>query len=143
MTNHDTSISARRVLTSSGVLTDHEVVIGDGEIEAIRPAARPPEFAVLAPGFVDIQVNGHDDVDVATLTANELPRMNELLLAQGVTSWCPTLVTSRRDRYAERLSSLGELAAENVDGPAIVGVHLEGPYLGDRHGAHHGVPRPT
>jgi len=138
-----TVVSARRVVAPDRVLTDHQVTMAEGRIVAIGPAEVPVTDDILAPGFVDIQVNGHDDVDVATITDTDWPRMNTLLLAQGVTTWCPTLITTDRSNYAERLAHLAEYArtANAADGaPSLAGVHLEGPYLGDRHGAHTGVP---
>ncbi len=117
----------------------------DGDtIVAIGPARGEPEHEILTAGFIDIQVNGHRDVDVATMTESQWPRMRQLLADQGVTTWFPTLVTSGRDHYAERLDHLARFADDPPPGsaswPAIGGVHLEGPYLGERHGAHRDVP---
>jgi N-acetylglucosamine-6-phosphate deacetylase len=63
--------------------------------------------------------------------------MDDLLLAQGVTGWCPTLVTAPLDRYARPLARIAEAAADRRPGrPAILGAHLEGPFLGGAPGAH-------
>jgi len=134
------TLTARRVLTDDGFRDDAAVTIEDGWITAVEPSSAPPEHHLLAAGFVDLQVNGHDDVDVATMTEQQWPRMRRLLLDQGVTTWCPTLVTAGRDRYEERLDHLARLAADDGAGPRLAGVHLEGPYLGALHGAHTGVP---
>ena len=61
---------------------------------------------VLAPGFIDIQVNGIDDVDCATADGTDWERLDALLLAQGVTSWCPTLVTMPLSRFAAPLERI-------------------------------------
>lgn len=58
------------------------------------------------------------------------------LLAQGVTSWCPTLVSAPLDRYAEPLERIAQAARRGGPRPAILGAHLEGPFLGARVGAH-------
>ncbi len=136
-------ITARRVITPAGVLPDHEVEVADGVIVDVRPATGTPDIDVLIPGGVDLQVNGHDDVDVATMTSDQWPRMRALLAAQGTTTWFPTLITSSRAHVEERLEHLAAMAADDAsagDGPTIGGVHLEGPYLGARHGAHRNVP---
>ncbi len=88
-------------------------------------------------GFIDVQVNGHDDVDVATATDEEWPRLLSLLAAQGVTSWCPTLITAPLPLLEQRLAAVS--ARVGAEGPDLVGVHLEGPFLGSAHGAHPGV----
>lgn len=104
-------------------------------ITDVRPCA-DPEFEIVAPGFVDLQVNGHDDVDVATADAAGWRRLGELLTAQGVTSWCPTLVSAPLDVLDRRLARVADHAASGAD---VVGVHLEGPFLGTQHGAHTNV----
>lgn len=136
------TVTAHRVVTAAGIRERCAVSVEDGAIVEIRTTAEEPEHHLLAPGFVDIQVNGHDDIDVATMTESQWPRMRGILAAQGVTTWFPTLVTSRREHYDERLDHLARFAADSdrTGLPAIGGVHLEGPYLGARHGAHSGVP---
>lgn len=52
--------------------------------------------ALLVPGFIDLQVNGIDDVNVASADDLQWQRLNQLLLKSGVTSWCPTLVSASR-----------------------------------------------
>jgi len=135
-------LTARRVVTPEGVSEHCAVSVVEATITAIAPTDDEPEYDLLAPGFVDLQVNGHDDVDVATMTESQWPRMRRILSEQGVTTWFPTLVTSSREHYTERLAHLTRFAAdsERSGGPTIGGVHLEGPYLGDRHGAHRHVP---
>ena len=110
-------------------------------IVAVQPCRRPPDHVLLAPGFVDLQVNGHDDVDVATADDDGWARLNRRLAAQGVTSWLPTLVSAPLDVLDARIASLSTRLA-GAGGPDAVGLHLEGPFLGRARGAHPG-PGPT
>ncbi len=139
-----TILTARRVISADGIRSDCAVTIDDGTITAIGTSVDEPEHELLAAGLIDIQVNGHSDVDVATMAESQWPRMRQMVADQGVTTWFPTLVTSRREHYAERLEHLTRFAGDPTPdptvGPDIGGVHLEGPYLGERHGAHRGVP---
>jgi N-acetylglucosamine-6-phosphate deacetylase len=131
------AIAARRVLTASGWRDDCVVHTEAGRITAIEPSAAPAPDLVLLPGFVDLQVNGIDDVDVATADGDDWARLDHLLVAQGVTSWCPTLITMPLHRYAAPLGRIAAAIARPDDGrPAIAGVHLEGPFLGTAPGAH-------
>jgi N-acetylglucosamine-6-phosphate deacetylase len=92
---------------------------------------------VLAPGFVDLQVNGIDDVDVARADGPDWDRLDQLLLAQGVTAWCPTLVTAPLGWYAAPLQRIRDaIDRPAAPRPRILGVHLEGPFLGGAPGAH-------
>jgi N-acetylglucosamine-6-phosphate deacetylase len=125
------------VVTPGGILAGHEVRVDGGMVLEVVPSTAEPEFDLLTAGFVDLQVNGHDDVDVATATDDEWPRLLSLVAAQGVTSWCPTLVTAPRAALENRVATIA--ARVGQAGPEIVGVHLEGPFLGAAPGAHRGV----
>lgn len=130
-------IVADRVLTPAGWVEHAAVHIDGAVITAIEPSSAPADVALLAPGLIDLQVNGIDDVDVTRARGGDWDRLDRLLLAQGVTTWCPTLVTMRRDAYAEPLARIGTAMQRPDDGrPTIAGAHLEGPFLGQLAGAH-------
>ncbi len=103
-------------------------------IVAVEPCSSP-EFALVAPGFVDLQVNGHDDVDVATADDEGWHRLGRVLRAQGVTTWLPTLISAPTDVLDARIAALRPRLGER-GGPDAVGIHLEGPFLGGARGAH-------
>lgn len=129
------TITARRVLTSQGwVGASRLSVDDDGIIVGIDRTDASATHGSVVPGFVDLQVNGIDDVDVARAEGNEWARLADLLLDQGVTSWCPTLVSAPLHRYDNALRRIAE--AQRRAGPAMLGVHLEGPFLGGAPGAH-------
>ena len=107
------------------------------EVEPVSSVTGAAADRVLAPGFVDLQVNGIDDVDVAGADGADWERLDSLLLAQGVTTWCPTLVTMPLPRYDAPLARIRAAMDRPAEGrPAIAGVHLEGPFLGAAPGAH-------
>ena len=113
-----------------------EVTVEDGLVRDVRPGRSGGDATVLAPGFVDLQVNGVDDVDVAVAAGADWARLDGLLAATGVTAWLPTLVSQRLERYGPALARIAAARDRRGPHPAVLGAHLEGPFLGDRTGAH-------
>jgi N-acetylglucosamine-6-phosphate deacetylase len=108
-------------------------------------AGDPPAGAVdlgdvvLAAGYVDLQVNGIAGDDLGTADPDGWARVGRTLLGHGVTAYCPTFVTSALDEYeptVERAAAAQAAAAGAEDQAQILGVHLEGPFLGGAPGAH-------
>jgi N-acetylglucosamine-6-phosphate deacetylase len=94
--------------------------------------------AILAPGLIDLQVNGVDADDFAAAGPEGWRRAGRAQLQHGVTAYCPTLVSAPLEQYAPALER-AHAARADAEGralPSIVGVHLEGPFLGGAPGAH-------
>jgi N-acetylglucosamine-6-phosphate deacetylase len=88
--------------------------------------------AFVAPGYLDVQCNGFGSTDFATCTTDGAAELLTELRAYGVTGCCPTLVTAPLDAYAPMLERLAGLCSRTE----MLGVHLEGPFLGGAPGAH-------
>jgi N-acetylglucosamine-6-phosphate deacetylase len=132
-----TLLDVAALWTPSGIDGPTTVQIEDGTIRSVGPATGDVVDVLLAPGFIDVQVNGVDDVDVWTAADDgDWRRLDRLLASQGVTSWCPTLVTAPKARYAARLRELSRARELPGARPAMLGAHLEGPFLGSKAGAH-------
>ncbi|MFI0460410.1 MAG: hypothetical protein ACH36C_00005, partial [Ilumatobacteraceae bacterium] len=84
------------------------VFADDGLIESIDKYVGIPECAVVCPGFVDIQMNGFDDVHVANASTQDLQRLDQNLFANGTTSWLGTIVTAPLDKMSFSLDVLQE-----------------------------------
>lgn len=92
----------------------------------------------VVPGYVDLQINGVDDIDFSVARAPEWERAGRRLLAAGVTEYLPTICSMPLDRYDRVLGRIAaaQHATLRTPLPEIVGVHLEGPFLGGAPGAH-------
>jgi N-acetylglucosamine-6-phosphate deacetylase len=110
-------------------LVDGRFVPGDVEILdgaiAGYGLASPNGTGIAAPGFVDLQVNGFGGVDFLEADADGYRRAGESLLETGVTAFLPTFITAPEEQLA---AALAEVPAE-LNGPRILGVHIEGPFL--------------
>jgi N-acetylglucosamine-6-phosphate deacetylase len=80
---------------------------------------------VAVPGFVDLQVNGFAGIDFAHADDAGYRLAAGRLAEVGTTSFQPTLVTASEAQLRE---SLGQVPPD-APGRAIMGVHLEGPFL--------------
>lgn len=113
------------------------MVCEDGIISSISPISSDFEDVVLSPGFIDLQVNGIGDIDVSDAKGDDWSTLDIALLEQGVTTWCPTVVSAPLASYPKIISRITEAQNRQVGlRPAIAGIHLEGPFLGDSLGAH-------
>ena len=113
-------------------------------VEGICPAANVPDAyrkvqldgGWLAPGFVDLQVNGGGGVlfnDAQTVEV--ITRMARAHASLGTTSFLPTLISDRP--AASRAAVRAVEAAIGKGIPGIEGLHLEGPHFcGSRKGVH-------
>ncbi len=83
------------------------------------------------PGFVDLQVNGYMGVDFSSpdLTAAAFRSACRSLRAGGTAAFLPTLITSPTAVLERNLPIIADVAAEAEFAGAVLGIHLEGPFL--------------
>jgi N-acetylglucosamine-6-phosphate deacetylase len=123
-------VRAATVVSSAGVLSNSEVVLDGALIAEVRPATAAVPDVVLVPGFVDLQVNGIGGINVASAGGSDWAALDQALLAQGVTTWCPTIVTAPLDALEASLAAVASAARRpGGERPEIAGAHLEGPFL--------------
>ena len=110
-------------------------VADDGVIESIDLFVGESEYPLISPGYVDVQMNGFNNVYVATASTEDLLQLDQALLNCGTTSWLGTIVTAQLDKMSASLVSLqGSFQSQQVHG--FIGIHVEGPFLGSAPGAH-------
>ena len=89
---------------------------------------------VVAPGLIDLQVNGAGGVDV-THEPERLAEVGAELVRHGVTAYLPTVVTSAPETRSAALEAWQKVSADS--GAVPLGLHLEGPMISPkRRGAH-------
>jgi len=102
------------------------------------PTSEETAGLFLSPGWIDLQVNGFGgyEVNVPSLSVVDVRAITECLWREGVTAWCPTLVTAPSDQVQANLSTLANACETDVCIQAsIPGFHLEGPYISSLDGA--------
>lgn len=87
---------------------------------------------MITRGLVDIQVNGFAGVDFndANITSGALDHALEAMLATGVTTCLPTIITAYPEELEARFAALDKAVQNSRLGPLMCpGYHLEGPFL--------------
>ncbi len=119
------------------------LVVNGDRIEGIIAADSPSDAervplngGILAPGFIDLQVNGGGGAlfnltpDVPTITT-----ICSAFARFGTTATLPTLITDTPEK--NRLAVAAGIAAAEQQVPGFLGLHIEGPHLAvSRKGAH-------
>jgi N-acetylglucosamine-6-phosphate deacetylase len=130
------AVAARRVFDGvalredSAVLIDGAAITGvvpRGQVPKSTPVLDLPENIWLAPGFIDIQVNGGGDV---LFNDEPTPRAIRAIAAAhrkfGTTSLLPTLISDSPEKMAAALHAVESLIGIE---PGVLGIHFEGPFL--------------
>ena len=139
------AVLADRVFDGHGWHTEAAVLIRDGRIAGVDhwskvpapwPQARLAAGVFLAPGFIDLQVNGGGGVLLNDQpTADGMRAIARAHRRFGTTACVPTLISDTREKMRAAIAAARSAAGRN----GILGVHLEGPFISPRRP---GVHRP-
>jgi N-acetylglucosamine-6-phosphate deacetylase len=133
-----------RIFTGEEFLQDHALVIAGEVIEAVVPRHQLDSSipvielgaGVLAPGFIDLQVNGGGG---AFFTNDTSVRAIQTMLdghrPTGTTSLLPTLISDTREVHQAGVKAVADAVESGMKG--VLGIHVEGPFFDlGRRGAH-------
>ena len=137
------ALTGARIFTGEAFLEGHAVVIEGGRILRVVPdaeigAAERREFGggLLAPGFIDVQVNGGGGA-----LLNDAPTVETVRTIAashrrfGTVGMLPTVITDAPQVIARAVVSVARAMEDGV--PGVLGIHIEGPFLDvARKGAH-------
>ena len=113
------------------MLPDRHVLVANGVVTTVSPTPidSPPAALVvdgpgiLAQGLVDTHLHGRRGFDV--MRPGDVAPLSRDLLAQGVTSFLPTIVAAPPDDLLAALASV----QGDPRGARVLGIHAEGPFL--------------
>lgn len=108
-----------------------KISIHNGRIQAIDPGPAD-DPAWLSPGFVDLQVNGYhgSDLNSDIVDPDVVISLTQKMIATGVTTYLPTIVTASEARITTALRVIAEARRISpLVAHAVPYVHVEGPYI--------------
>ena len=139
------AVLAERVFDGHRWHAEAAVIIRGGRIVRIVPQndvpkdlsrTRLPKATFLAPGFIDLQVNGGGGILLNDQpTADGMRAIARAHRQFGTTGCLPTLITDTRERLQSAIAAAR--SASGRDG--VIGLHLEGPFISPKRP---GVHRP-
>ena len=112
--------------------TPVEITVADARVQEIREIPSANSTTWVAPALVDIQVNGFAgfDLNVATVTPEDVCAMVRALWQVGTGFLCPTVVTGSFDGVCNSLRAVVEACEmDSLVAHSVLGIHLEGPYI--------------
>ncbi|WP_421506844.1 N-acetylglucosamine-6-phosphate deacetylase [Erwinia rhapontici] len=133
------ALTQGRIYTGHKILDRHAVVVANGLIDRICPLEDLPAGietrqvggAIIAPGFIDLQLNGCGGVqfndDISAISVETLQIMQKANEKSGCTSFLPTLITSTDELMKRAVEVMRAWLAQNSN--QALGLHLEGPWL--------------
>jgi N-acetylglucosamine-6-phosphate deacetylase len=130
------ALAADHVFDGASVHRDAAVLVEGARIVALVSRADVPsttsveqiaDACWLAPGFIDLQVNGGGDVLFNQATSSEGIRTIAAAHARfGTTALLPTLISDAPEKMQIAIDAVQELVDHE---PSVIGIHLEGPFL--------------
>ncbi|HKP53576.1 MAG TPA: N-acetylglucosamine-6-phosphate deacetylase [Chloroflexia bacterium] len=135
-----TIVTPEKLLEDSAVLVEGGRIIAVGSSGEVQcpPGAQQIEGGelLLAPGFIDLQINGAFGEDF-TANPGSIWEVASKLPRYGVTAFLPTIITSPPSQVAAAQEVISQGPPSGFIGATPLGLHLEGPFLNrDKHGAH-------
>jgi N-acetylglucosamine-6-phosphate deacetylase len=117
------------------------LLVEDGKIFAMGPG-EPPDFEAgritrlidagrrsLLPGLIDLHVHGAVGHEAMDASPDGLRAMARYYATHGVTGFLATTWTASGERILAAIQAVVQVYGEIPGGAALLGVHLEGPYL--------------
>lgn len=122
-----------------------EVVVSEGRITGLTSVAEVDESApLICPGFVDLQLNGYGGIDFNDpgTSPERIVEAIRLVRRTGVTHFCPTIITGGAVETEQCIANIVEAISVSEEAArAMVGLHIEGPYISPEDGPRGAHPR--
>ena len=119
--------------------TPVSINIEHGTIQSIDPlpASESNNLPTIAPGLIDLQINGYAGLDINALPIPDqtLSQLIRALWREGVTSCFPTVITNTPQAITAAMQTIARSCDNDpIANQGVAGIHLEGPFISPHDG---------
>lgn len=84
---------------------------------------------IVLPGFIDKHIHGANKSDFMNPTYDDIRNITSAIAYEGTTSCLATTMTQSKENINKSLANIANYIKLNPDGPEVLGIHLEGPFI--------------
>lgn len=115
------------IKVENGIIVEHKVLAEQ----------KNTPHAFIAPGLIDLQINGYGGIDFNTVPIREenIIQITKMLWQEGITTYFPTVITNSDEAIESALRTIGNVCVKNPEvDRCIAGIHVEGPFISPEDG---------
>ena len=120
-----------------GAFFKKDIFVINGKIADFKPGCcgfDTPEVvdcggAYVLPGFIDIHTHGANGADVNSATKEDFTKIASFFASKGTTAFLASVLTDSEENTLNILSNITHYMISGESGAALLGAHLEGPFL--------------
>lgn len=130
--------NVKAYVKAKGIITT-DIGIENGKISAIgtdigiTESLPYSEGQVVLPGFIDEHIHGAAGFDAMDGTEEALSAISNALVKEGTTAFLATTMTQSKENITRALENVKSCMKNQNGGAKIMGVHLEGPFISEKH----------
>lgn len=130
--------NVKAYVKAKGIITT-DIGVENGKISAIgtnigiTESLPYSEGQVVLPGFIDEHIHGAAGFDAMDGTEEALSAISNALVKEGTTAFLATTMTQSKENITRALENVKSCMKNHNGGAKIMGVHLEGPFISEKH----------
>ena len=125
-------IKDKGVITAD-IAVENGVIAGIGEDLVITDVLPFSDGQIVTAGFIDEHIHGAAGFDAMDGEKKALFGIADALVKEGTTAFLATTMTQSPENIAKALENVNACMKEQKSGAKILGAHLEGPFISEKH----------
>lgn len=130
--NTNIYVYGKGILHTSLVVQNQTIDKIDDTVDKADLIELDERFVVL-PGFIDKHIHGAQASDFMNPTRKDIETILSAIQKEGTTSCLATTMTQSISSISKALENISNYIQEKPNGPEILGIHLEGPFISKKH----------